>query len=51
MAQIRVIASFVARNGTEEQRRSLLESKLTRTRAEPDANCIELHESNSRERR
>jgi len=50
MAEIRVIARFVARNGNEDQLRTLLQGMLTSTRAEPGCQLYELYESDSRER-
>jgi quinol monooxygenase YgiN len=50
MAEVRVIARFVARNGNEDQLRTLLQSMLTPTRAEPGCKLYELYQSDSRER-
>jgi quinol monooxygenase YgiN len=50
MAEIRVIARFVARKGNEDQLRTLLQSMLTPTRAEPGCQLYELYESDSRGR-
>jgi len=50
MAEIRVIARFVARKGNEAQLRTLLQSMLTPTRAEPGCQLYELYESDSRGR-
>ena len=50
MAEIRVIARFVARKGNEDQLRALLQSMLTPTRAEPGCQLYELYESDSRGR-
>jgi quinol monooxygenase YgiN len=47
MAEIRVIARFVARKGNEDQLRTLLQSMLTPTRAEPGCQLYELYESDS----
>jgi quinol monooxygenase YgiN len=50
MAEIRVIARFVARKGNEDQLRTLLQSMLTPTHAEPGCQLYELYESDSRGR-
>lgn len=50
MAEIRVIARFVAREGNEDQLRTLLQSMLAPTRAEPGCQSYELYESDSRGR-
>ncbi len=50
MAEIRVIARFVARRGVEGQLRDLLRGMLTPTRAEPGCRLYELYESNARGR-
>jgi quinol monooxygenase YgiN len=50
MAEIRVIARFVARKGNEDQLRTLLQSMLTPTRAEPGCRLYDLYESDSRGR-
>jgi quinol monooxygenase YgiN len=50
MAEIRVIARFAARKGNEEQLKTLLQSMLTPTRAEPGCQLYELYESDSRGR-
>jgi quinol monooxygenase YgiN len=50
MAEIRVIARFVARKGNEDQLRTLLQSMLPPTRAEPGCQLYELYESDSRGR-
>jgi quinol monooxygenase YgiN len=47
MAEIRVIARFVARKGNEDQLSTLLQSMLTPTRAEPGCQLYELYESDS----
>ena len=50
MAEIRVIARFMARKGDEGQLRTLLQSMLIPTRAEPGCQLYELYESDSRGR-
>jgi quinol monooxygenase YgiN len=50
MAEIRVIARFVAHKENEDQLRTLLQSMLTPTRAEPGCQLYELYESDSRGR-
>ena len=50
MAEIRVIARFVARKGNEDQLKTLLQSMLTPTRAEPGCQLYELYESDSKAR-
>jgi quinol monooxygenase YgiN len=50
MAEIRVIARFVAGKGNADQLRTLLQSMLTPTRAEPGCQLYELYESDSRGR-
>jgi quinol monooxygenase YgiN len=47
MAEVDVIARFVARKGKEDQLRALLQSMLAPTRAEPGCKMYELYESNS----
>lgn len=47
MAEVRVIARFVARKGKEDQLRALLESMLAPTHAEPGCKMYELYESDS----
>ena len=47
MAEIRVIARFVARKGNEDQLRTLLQGMLTPTRAEAGCRWYELYESDS----
>jgi quinol monooxygenase YgiN len=47
MAEVRVIARFVARKGKEDQLRALLQGMLAPTRAEPGCKLYELYESNS----
>ncbi len=47
MAEVLVIARFVARRGNEDQLRALLQSMLTPTHAEPGCKAYELYESNS----
>jgi quinol monooxygenase YgiN len=50
MAEIRVIARFLARKGKEDQLRALLQGMLTPTRAEPGCKSYELYESDSQGR-
>ena len=50
MAEIRVIARFVARERKEDELRALLQGMLTPTRAEPGCNWYELYESDSKGR-
>ncbi len=50
MANVHVIARFVAREGNENQLRSLLQGMLTPTRAESGCELYELYESDSRGR-
>jgi quinol monooxygenase YgiN len=50
MAEIRVIARFVAREGKQDQLRTLLQNMLAPTRVEPGCNLYDLYESNSRGR-
>jgi quinol monooxygenase YgiN len=47
MAQVQVIARFVAREGKENQLRALLQSMLAPTRAESGCELYELYESDS----
>lgn len=47
MAEVRVIARFVARKGKEDQLRALLQGMLAPTRVEPGCKLYELYESNS----
>jgi quinol monooxygenase YgiN len=47
MAEVRVIARFVARSGKENQLRELLRSMLAPTRAESGCKLYELYESDS----
>jgi quinol monooxygenase YgiN len=47
MAEVRVIARFVARKGKEDQLRILLQSMLDPTHAEPGCKAYELYESDS----
>ncbi len=47
MAEIRVIARFVARQGKEGQLKALLQGMLTPTHAEPGCESYELYESDS----
>jgi quinol monooxygenase YgiN len=50
MAEVRVIARFVALKGKENQLRALLQGMLAPTHAEPGCKAYELYESNSRGR-
>jgi quinol monooxygenase YgiN len=50
MAEVRVIARSVAREGKEDQLRGLLQDMLTPTRVEPGCKLYELYVSDSRER-
>ena len=50
MAEVPVIARFVARKGKEDELRSLLQGMLVPTRAEPGCKSYELYESGSRGR-
>jgi quinol monooxygenase YgiN len=50
MAEVRVIAKFVARKGKENQLRSLMQSMLAPTRAEAGCKLYELYESDTRGR-
>ena len=50
MAEVRVIARFVARKGKEDQLRALLQGMLAPTRAESGCKLYELYESNSKGR-
>lgn len=50
MAEVRVIARFVARKGKEKQLRALLQGMLAPTRAERGCKSYELYESDSRGR-
>jgi quinol monooxygenase YgiN len=47
MAEVRVIARFVARSGKENQLREVLRSMLAPTRAESGCKLYELYESDS----
>jgi quinol monooxygenase YgiN len=47
MAEVHVIARFVARKGKEDQLRALLQSMLAPTHAEPGCKVYELYESDS----
>jgi quinol monooxygenase YgiN len=47
MAEIRVIARFVARKGKEDQLKALLQGMLGPTRAEPGCRLYELYQSGS----
>lgn len=47
MAEVHVIARFVARGGKESQLRALLQSMLVPTHAEPGCESYELYESDS----
>src|SRR6201987_6477468 len=50
MAEVRVIARFVALKGKESQLRALLQGMLAPTHAEPGCKAYELYESNSKGR-
>jgi quinol monooxygenase YgiN len=50
MAEVRVIARFVAGNGKEDQLRAVLQGMLAPTRAESGCKLYELYESNSKGR-
>ena len=50
MAEVRVIAKFVARKGRENQLRSLMQSMLAPTRAEAGCKLYELYESDTKGR-
>jgi quinol monooxygenase YgiN len=50
MAEVRVIARFVARKGKEDQLRAVLQGMLAPTRAESGCKLYELYESNSKGR-
>jgi len=50
MAEVRVIARFVARQGKEDELRALLQGVVVPTRAEPGCKSYELYESNSKGR-
>jgi|SRR5437899_2645076 len=50
MAELRVIARFVARVGKDDELRSLLQGMLEPTRAEPGCKSYDLFESDSRGR-
>jgi len=50
MAEVRVIARFVARKGKEDQLRAVLKGMLAPTRAESGCKLYELYESNSKGR-
>jgi quinol monooxygenase YgiN len=50
MPEVRVIARFVASKSKEDQLKTLLQSMLTPTRAEPGCERYELYESDSRGR-
>jgi len=50
MAEVRVIARFVARKGKENQLRALLQGMLAPTHAEPGCKAYKLYESNSKGR-
>jgi quinol monooxygenase YgiN len=47
MAEVHVIARFVARKGKEDQLRALLQSMLAPTHVEPGCKVYELYESDS----
>jgi len=50
MAEVLVIAKFVARAGAEDQLRTLLQGMLAPTRAEPGCELYELYEADTRGR-
>ena len=50
MPEVRVIARFVASKSKEDRLKTLLQSMLTPTRAEPGCERYELYESDSRGR-
>ena len=50
MAEVRVIARFVARSGRENQLRALLRGMLAPTRAESGCKLYELYESDAKGR-
>ena len=50
MAEVRVIARFVALKGKENQLRALLQGMLAPTHAEPGCKAYDLYESNSKGR-
>jgi quinol monooxygenase YgiN len=50
MAELRVIARFVAGNGKEDQLRAVLQGMLAPTHAESGCKLYELYESNSKGR-
>jgi len=50
MAEVRVIAKFVARKGKENQLRSLMQGMLAPTRAEAGCKLYELYESDTKGR-
>ena len=50
MAEVLVIAKFVARAGAEDQLRALLQSMLAPTHAEPGCELYELYETDTRGR-
>jgi quinol monooxygenase YgiN len=50
MAEVRVIAKFVARNGKEKQLRELLRGMLAPTHAESGCKTYDLYESDSKGR-
>jgi quinol monooxygenase YgiN len=50
MAEVRVIAKFVARKGKEKQLRELLRGMLAPTRAESGCKTYDLYESDSKGR-
>lgn len=50
MAEVRVIAKFVARKGKEKQLRELLRGMLAPTHAEAGCKTYDLYESNSKGR-
>ena len=50
MAEVRVIARFVARKGQEDRLRALLQGMLVPTHGEPGCKAYNLYESDSRGR-
>jgi quinol monooxygenase YgiN len=50
MAEVRVIARAIAREGKEDQLKALLQGMLAPTRAEPGCRLYELYESDDRGR-
>jgi quinol monooxygenase YgiN len=50
MSEVCVIARFVARTGTEDQLKALLEGMLAPTHAEPGCKLYDLYESDTKGR-